>query len=151
MSLPNLQAALMLIRENPTADFVGPRTAESVAQAEQMLGVKFPESYRQFLLCLGAGSVRGCELYGIVDNEGTASGVPSVVWLTQRLRDSCGFPPSLIAISDTGYGGYHAIDTARGDSPVVEWQPFDASEACCAIADDFGAYLFEIAEWAKQP
>jgi hypothetical protein len=58
----------------------------------------------------------------------------------------------MILVSDTGYGGYYAIDvsqkTAGGDSPIVEWQPLDPPDTRRPIAEDFGAFFWEVVQWA---
>jgi len=73
------------------------------------------------------GSVHGREFYGIIGPDFDNSSLPDAVWLTPDERESSQLPMSSTLISETGDGGYYAIDnslkTADGESPVAEWWP----------------------------
>ena len=153
MSISDLQRAIETIARMPNAHFDGPKPESLIAGAEHALGLTFPPTYRAFLSCLGCGSLGGYEFYGVIKDDFEHSGVPDAIWLTLKTRKTAGLLDTLILVSDTGYGGYYAIDLSRraasGESPVVEWQAFDTPEVHRLIAEDFGAFLWEIVEWAQ--
>ena len=104
--------------------FSGGALKDEIKEAQQSLGVLFPEDYRQFLACYGAGSFGGCEIYGILPAADTP-GIPDGIWATRYLRQKYQLPEAYIAVAFDGYGGYFCIDTgSRGKDglcPVVLW------------------------------
>jgi len=149
MSMQDLNTAIDLIPGIPGAGFHGPQPDTLIESAEKVLGLRFPPTYREFLRRLGYGHVPGCDFYGLIHSDFENSALPDAVWITLRDRKSEGLSSSVIYISDTGYGGYYAIDTSQktpeGESPVVvawgaddDW--FNVGET---IAEDFGAFLLE--------
>ena len=81
MSMQNLLGALEIIKRNPAkADFVGPRPEKIVAAAEERLGLKFPQTYRHFLLSLGAGNFGSEEFYGVIHENFENASVPNGIW-----------------------------------------------------------------------
>ena len=140
--------SLDLIRNHDAvAHFIGPRDAGLISQAETVLGLQFPPTYRCFLRRFGCGSIAGLEIYGIVDENFTDSSVPDGVWLTLTEREHSQLPTPLVLITDTGDGGYFAIDTSRtngsGENPIVVWFPglSKSLESAETIAEDFGEFL----------
>jgi hypothetical protein len=142
MSLQNYQSAKSLIEESG-GDFEGPKPEALVASAEQALGLKFPPSYRRFLLELGCGDLNGLEIYGVIDEKFEGSSVPDGIWLTLNERQSIGLNHACVLIGDGGDGTYYAIDTrsvdGNGESPVVRLS-VDGTQAE-PEASSFGAYL----------
>jgi hypothetical protein len=67
-------------------------------EAESALGICFPPSYRAFLQAFGAGSIRGREIYGILDGDYQNSAIPDGIWLTLQERQSSGLPESLVIV-----------------------------------------------------
>ncbi|MBF6614712.1 MAG: SMI1/KNR4 family protein [Chloroflexi bacterium] len=106
------------------ADFVGPIPFEEVWVAENLLGVTFSDSYREFLQRYGAGSFAGLPVYGLGVPDDT---LPSVVFATNALRKSDDFfPGDLVVIQDSGQGDLLCLATSRlkdGECPVVQWIP----------------------------
>lgn len=150
MSMMNLHQALQLIRDNEDqADFVGPRDESLIQAAEAALGLSFPPTYRRFLKEKGCGSIAGAEFYGIINDNFINSSVPNGIWLTLDERKTSNLPTTLILISDTGDGGYYAIDTSRrdnqGESPVIVWFPgfSNVGGEGEEVAEDFGAFILE--------
>jgi hypothetical protein len=146
----HLSEAINLIGENASiAHFSGPKPEELVKGAEELLGLKFPPTYRAFLLHLGAGSIAGAEFYGIAKGGLMTPKVPNAIWLTMDERRSTQLPTSFVVVSDTGDGGYYVIDVSQktpdGDSPVIEWWPAlpNAEGNGKKVASDFGSFLFE--------
>jgi hypothetical protein len=144
MSLQDYQTAKSLIEETG-GDFEGPKPEALVASAEQALGLKFPPSYRLFLLELGCGDLNGLEFYGVINEKFEGSSVPNGIWLTLNERQSIGLDHAYILIGDGGDGTYYAIDTRSvdetGESPVMRLS-VDGTQAK-PVASSFGAYLLE--------
>jgi hypothetical protein len=117
--------------------------------AESALGLSFPPTYRRFLKERGCGDLAGAEFYGLVDEDFENSSIPDGIWLTMRQRRSSNLPRSLILVSETGNGGYYAIDTrrrdSRGESPVIVWFPglSNVEGPVGEVAEDFGAFMFQ--------
>jgi hypothetical protein len=142
MSLQDYQTAKSLIEE-AGGDFEGEKSEALIVAAEQALEVKFPPSYRQFLLEMGCGDVNGLEIYGVINDKFEGSSVPNGIWLTLNERRSAGLNHAYILIGEGGDGTYYAIDTCRsgesGENPVIRIS-LDGSESE-PVADSFGAYL----------
>jgi len=138
-----MEAALRLVDKNASvARFVGPRSPELVATAESALGVRFPPTYRRFLLELGAGDIAGESFYGVIGADFVHSRVPDGIWLTLDERRN-GLPIPLVIVSSSGDGIWYALDTSRtdasGESPVVALSlPGSPPKQ---IASDFGAFF----------
>lgn len=150
MSMSNLEQALDLIRDNEdSADFVGPRDLLLVESAEAALGLTFPPTYRRFLLEMGCGDIAGVEIYGLIDGNFAHSTIPNGIWLTLDERRTTKLPRPLILVSETGDGGYYAIDRghidSQGESPVIVWFPGLSTMGgeVEQVGEDFGAFLLE--------
>lgn len=146
--MDDYERAVDLIEGEGGGDFVGPRPAELIARAEQVLGFRFPPTYRRFLLEYGAGSVGGTELYGVIHDDFENSSIPDGVWNNLELRRE-GQPETLYAFFDVGDGEQFCLDTGHvaddGEMPVVAVY-FDDEERE-EIAPDFGrAFLMLIEE-----
>ena len=75
MSISEVESAIDLIRGySGRKHYVGGRSSDLIRAAETALGVEFPPSYKKFLKELGAGSIRGREVYGITDDNFTDLG-----------------------------------------------------------------------------
>src|SRR5438105_11846156 len=87
MSTLDLDRALEAIRgAGDRAHFVGPRSKALVDAAERALGLRFPPRYRRFAELLGAGSVGGFEVYGVVNDNFERARVPDGIWATLEER-----------------------------------------------------------------
>jgi hypothetical protein len=124
--MASIEKAAEIIDANPElADFVGPVPFEEVWVAEGQLEVTFPQSYREFLQRYGAGTFGGRSVYGLGVPD---TGLPSVVYATQALRESDDFfPGDLVVVEDTGEGDLLCLATSRmneeNECPVVQWIP----------------------------
>lgn len=143
------EEALALIEDHlDEADFEA-QPEERVARAEQELGLRFPPSYRRFLLELGAGGVGGEEIYGLINDDFEDARPPQTVGLTQELRRAGHVSDALIVIYNLGQGSYFAIDTdaagAGDEAPVVAFTPgiHQAGDELEVVASDFGAFFLE--------
>jgi cell wall assembly regulator SMI1 len=123
--------------------FHGNMTEELIINAENYLKLKFPKSYREFLLEYGNGFFNGHEFYGICKEDFINSSIPDAIWLTMNERNKFNLDNSLILIKEsTEY--YFAIDTSRninGENPVIDLIPGVKKEECEIVADDFGTFF----------
>jgi antitoxin YobK len=146
VSWSDLTQALELIERSGGGSFAGPQPESRIACAEQLLGLVFPPTYREFLERLGCGSIFGEEFYGLVHADFEFSCVPNGVWVTLDERCTARLPRSLIVVGATGYGGLYAIDTSQkneaGESPVVEWW-LGSPPSQAIVAEDFGTFLWQ--------
>jgi hypothetical protein len=153
MSVLDLRAAFEIIEKNKErADFVGPRSEALVEIVEQRLNVRFPPTYREFVLKYGAGNVGAVEICGVISDEIDNDSIPNGAWLTSDLRAKSALPSNCVAIGETGDGGYYCIilgDTA--ESPVGIFMPGSPSTKgrIEIIAEDFGRFLrMQLARYA---
>jgi hypothetical protein len=147
MSMKDFEEALRLIAENEDqADFVGPRDAALVDKAERTLGIKFPPSYRRFLLELGAGNFGAFEIYGVIDEDWDESSVPDGIWYTLNERAESDLPQHLLIIAAAGDGPLYCLRLGKEkEPPVIYYSPgLDEEEQDSEIAaESFGAFLLE--------
>jgi len=126
--------------------FVGPAPAAKVEESERMLGVAFPPSYRAFVEQMGAGSVLGREVYGVVPDP-SASGPPNVVSATLSARESLALPERFVIVVDLDDSSAIALDTGNADSdgevPVVRIWPGEEGDELVEgeVASDFGSFF----------
>ena len=150
MSITHIKTALKLISEHvELADFENHKSEKLIKKAEQVLGIKYPPSYRMFLKQLGCGSIAGQEFYGLVDENFNKSGIPDGVWLTLNERISSNLPENLIIISSAGDGMDFVLDSDQPNSnneyPVVAWIPglSKMDDKLEVVAPDFGEFFLE--------
>lgn len=143
MSMQAFEKARELIEEIGGGDFDGAKPESLVAKAETALGVKFPPSYRQFLLDFGCGDINGVEVYGLINDNFEKSTVPNGIWLTLNERHSINLDPAYVIVGDGGDGTYYALDTGQadsyGESPVMRLS-LDGKQSK-KVANDFGSYF----------
>lgn len=143
MSMQDYESARQLINDSEDADFDGEKPEELVLKAEAALGVKFPPTYRRFLLEFGCGDIGGEEIYGIIDENFESSSVPNGIWLTLDERKTGNLPPNYIIVYAGGDGSYCAIDTAQvregNESPVVRLAVDKTLVE--EVASNFGSFL----------
>ena len=126
------------------AHWFGPVDEREIARVEHLLGIAFPQDYRQFLSKQGAGAAGSIELYGLGCDEAC---LPSLLWLI-RCLEADGFvrPAPLVPFNEVGNGDYAALLAAPlGDhatGAVVYWSPRrDDRLDLEAAAASFGAWL----------
>jgi hypothetical protein len=153
MSMQDYEDAKELVRElldrtHGVSTFVGPKPERLIKLAQKRLSMKFPETYRRFLLEYGAGGVGGVEFYGVVQEEFEQSGYPDVVWLTLKGRREWYLPKFLLPVYDLGDGELFCLDFRKkeGDEvKVVGFTPrYSTSEQSLDIvAEDFGKLFLD--------
>ncbi|HTS82715.1 MAG TPA: SMI1/KNR4 family protein [Myxococcaceae bacterium] len=150
MTVEKYRRARELITKAGGGDFAGPKPESLVARAEEALGLRFPPSYRQFLLELGCGDVGGFEVYGVVDDDFVHSSVPDAIWMTLEERRNVGLDPRYLVIGTLGDGTLDCLDTVHlgrdGEAPVVQLS--SEGEDPVRLADSFGEYFLTEVESA---
>jgi hypothetical protein len=130
----------------------GPQPPWLVAEAEAVLDVSFPPTYRQFLRQLGQVALFGDVMYGI-PGERTMFWT-DVVEMNSFQRRSRGLLPHLVVfwLEEHTYPAYLVIDTslrdAAGESPIRRWYGIDSPPEAelDIVAPDFGAAALMIAQ-----
>jgi hypothetical protein len=111
------------MRAEATRDFYGrPAPEEDIRQAEEALGVSFPDSYCWFLMEFGAAEWPQL-IYGVRTGNWTWA---DLVRLTKESRQALNapIPLHLLPFSPDGWGNDYCMDTSRlveGECPVVFW------------------------------
>lgn len=129
-----------------SAECAGCLSEESVSEAELVLSVSFPPSYRDFLLNFGAAEVGFYRIAGIAAEQAmlTPPRWLNVVTHSNQLRRSFGdlLPRGHIAISDDGGENKFFLDTStsnsEGECPVVVLGP---GRDGVIVAPDFAHFV----------
>lgn len=105
-------------------DVSGPVGDDSIAQAEAILGVKFPAEYCELLRHYGAVSAPGVEVYGLLDRavDGSPPMWQDVVSVTKKLREwnQIGAEKKeFLPFSDDGTGVYFFFDTSKAPETSI--------------------------------
>jgi antitoxin YobK len=123
-----------------------------ILQAEEALGVRFPDSYRVFLSRYGALSKDGFEIAGLCEPSTTQSN--NLLWLdvivcTKQIRRSLHgqLPGQFVFVSDDGSDIKYFIDTstfnACNESPVIALGPNTNS---VIVASDFFEFALKLSK-----
>lgn len=149
MSMKDYEKASSLIKQYlDNAYFIGSRSEALVGAAEQALNLKFPVTYRRFVLEYGAGGLGGEEIYGVINENFEHSGGADAVWNTLELRRRVEFSNDYIAIYSVGDGEVFCLDlgtSMNNEPPVIAFEPglelrYQTREV---ITQDFGAFLLQ--------
>ncbi|MGG2091467.1 SMI1/KNR4 family protein [Bacillus sp. S13(2024)] len=151
MSWDNYKKAITLMAEyEDECDFVGERSEDVVKKAEQALGLRFSNMYRDFVKRYGAGNFGGEEIYGVIGEDFENSSVPDAIWVTLTERKESNLPQNVLVITDTGMGEWYCLDfnqcNAEGEPLVITYdsglepdeQKYDR------IANNFGDFLLAL-------
>lgn len=146
----SIDKALEIIEANiEESDFIGEIDEKTIIEAENKLNVKFPKSYREFLKQYGLGDIFGEEIYGLGTEE---TGIPNLVWITNKFREKESLPNNLICFYFADDGEYFCLDCSKvqgindDNAPVVSYvsgiplseQPFEI------ISKNFGDFLLDL-------
>lgn len=123
------------------ADFCGKIDESRINRAEELLSIKFPPSYREFLSLFGCGDLFSVEIFGIInDPDSDSKALPNGVWLTLS-EHGVGMNKKLIIISETGDGAYYVLDSSApdklGEYPVLLLDDSGDLEFVASNFDDF--------------
>ena len=98
-----------------------------IAEAEHILKVTFPPSYRRFLEQLGECDIEGEEFYGVWRHRDDPTQLMGTVHFTLQDRDDVDLPPAMLVLQYDGMGGTYVLDTSQpdqdGEAPVLAYQP----------------------------
>lgn len=128
----NSSVASRLDRVFSSAVCHGPVHESEVERAEEKLGVRFPASYREYLLKYGASFGNGIEVAGLPVSDRTEPDQPPqwahVVENTLRARrPPAPLPSKYIEFSDDGSECRYLLDVGHfdtsGEAPVVALEP----------------------------
>lgn len=125
MGILSLQKGIKLIDGHPKSFFKGSNSEILINKAEFFLQLKFPSSYKLFLLELGCGSFMDKEFYGIIDENFEKGVVPNGIWLTWHERQYSELDKNLIIVGDSD-DGYFVLNTKKmydNECPVCIWLP----------------------------
>lgn len=130
--------------------FFGPVTDDEITRAENLLSVRFPDSYRYFLKKYGVGNYADVELYGIIHNSVPGDSAPCAVWFTLEERKNPEFPPDFVVLYASGYGPLYCLatsETVEGDCPVREWNYKKvARDESSLISEEFSQFVLNKAQ-----
>lgn len=148
MSYKDYEKAVKLIEENEDLkDDIGGCSHKLIELAEKKLNLKFPRSYKDFLLKFGVLSFGSEEIYGIVREDFDNSRVPDAIWYTLVERREVKMPEWLLVIYDTGSEELFCLNlnniNDEGEPIVVSFVPgLDIEyQTYEEIAKDFGEFL----------
>ncbi len=127
-------------------DFGAGATNNDIRQAEDILKVRLPNSYKAFLLEFGWGGVEHFEIYGL------GRGVPKyldLIYMTRSEREEVEPPLKrhLIPVLNDGGGNHYCLDTSKlsnGECPIVFWAHDDemgSNQQPDQIAHNFSEWL----------
>ncbi|WP_444940913.1 SMI1/KNR4 family protein [Microbulbifer sp. ZKSA004] len=101
-----------------------PESSQHIKEVEEALKVILPKSYKYFLDKYGNLSFDGETFYGLTKSGKAATAAPSVIFVTNTLRQRGDLSDSMIAIKTSGYGPNFCIDLSEvdehGEGPVYE-------------------------------
>ena len=155
MSMQDFEKAKELVTEalkkpGIISTFVGLKPVTLVYLAQDCLAVKFPETYRRFLLDYGAGGIGSFEIFGVIqENFGDHDYFHiDVVWLTLKDRREWNLPIFLVPVFNLGDGELFCLDlrNKEGDeAKVVGFTPdFNKAEQNLdVVAEDFGKLFLD--------
>ncbi len=149
MSMNDLLKAFDLIEKNrEKSDFeIETKSEELIYQAEKILGMKFPPTYRLFLINYGCGGISSFEIFGVIDGNFERPGELNSVWLNLEERKTANLPLNFIIVSKTGYGPSYVLDSSHkdknGEYPVLLWMGGLPETPTEKVNEDFGEFLLE--------
>lgn len=131
----------LLTEYEDMADVGHPQSATKIEEAESRLGVRFPETYKEFLKKWGTISFGPKEYLGI--GSGTSQ---DAVEFTLKKRKAVGLPDNLVIVCDNEGDEYICLDTSnlndQGECPVIGWD-VPTSQPSRKKSDRFDEYLLQ--------
>ncbi|SAI25821.1 SMI1 / KNR4 family [Bordetella ansorpii] len=117
---------------------------DMIQQAESMLGVRFPVSYRAFLATYGAIEI-DCQSFAGLTTEGKVGDDGDVVSFTRYAREDYRLPDPYVALDFQDGDFWLCLDTSQvdqqGESPVVLVSPVDGKRSGPAVAESWASFL----------
>ncbi len=143
-AMESVRVLIALVRANEdTAVYGGRCSPESIAMAEEAMGLAFPPSYRKFIEEYGTCDFGSQSFLGMYVIDGELWGSHGA---TLEAREA-GMPHHLIEVAHDGMGGTIALDASQpdadGEYPVVVWEAPD-QPVLELLAPSFGAYALDV-------
>jgi antitoxin YobK len=152
MSYNSLQQAFSLLEQNKDlCEDIAPQELSKIDEAQKILAITFPNSYKKFLEIYGHLMFDGQHIYGLYNNAIIANTKDERISNQDPI-----FPNKLLVIHALGNGELSCLDTSQmdeqGECPVVAWYfgaklPNGKFEV---LAEDFGAFLLEKVKWGLE-
>ncbi|WP_034263733.1 SMI1/KNR4 family protein [Actinospica robiniae] len=123
-----------------------PPDAALIEEAEQILGVTFPPSYRHFLAEIGGCDIEGEEFYGLFRRRDDPQQIMGTASFSLQERQDSQMPATMLVLQYDGMGGIYVLDTAQtdadGEAPVLVYLPpwVTNGRPLEYIASSFGAF-----------
>lgn len=114
------EQVMLRLPQSPHIRFGAGVTETEVASAENDLGVRFPDSFRQYLLSIGWCDIGSDELYGLGNDLPNV--YRDVVKHTQAEREVISLPQSFVVVCVNGWGNLICLQTdemEKGECPVI--------------------------------
>lgn len=138
----NIEVVAKRISRLESVDLVGKVPDALIARAEEILGVRFPPQYRDFLSAFGCGGVDSEQFIGLGGDD-----YLDIVKLSRRLREGPNpLPSRLLPLRADGFGNYECFDTSRpteaGEFAIVEWNHEGGPDHDCRVlAESYGEWF----------
>ncbi len=142
----------LLKNNNVVYDFSGEKSGQIIQKVEEMLEVKFPNSYNYFLKKLGYFSLGDFAVYGIISDSSKNIKNTGIVYGVLNDRENFAVPHHMINFFDIGNGDSYALDLSQmneeGECPVVVWPigGYEATPVLEVVAPDFGKFFLDMVE-----
>lgn len=117
-------------------DFFGEVSEVDIQNAEETLGLKFPQRFRKFIKKYGSGGICGVEILGVQGKLGA-----SVVKATERWR-KLGLSNDLIVIEDSGEFVRCIYSADVDDERIFTWNR--GGKELSARYDTFDDYVIDM-------
>lgn len=131
----------------------GPASDDQVSKLEDLLQLRLPESFKEFLKAYGGGGVIGAEISGIEENDASLDSGGTVYGDTLTAREDYELPDGLVVIFFRDDEICWCLDTTsegpNGECPVVSYSLFHR-KIDNKIADNFNDFLKEYLELRSQ-
>lgn len=148
MGLHEYAEAKRLMQHYPDwMHFVGPGDPDAIRLAEIALGLRFPPSYRQFLLDYALGFFGAKSFSGVKDANFEVGSSSNTVWETLSCRRDYNLPTNLVYIQNGILDEDFFLQiNGEGESPVVSYNVglgLDPNQTPVVIAPDFGTFFLD--------
>lgn len=150
MSYNDYLTAVELIEKNKQLlHAIYPQKEQVIQDVENLLKMKFPKSYRDFLkrygmLLIGAKSVFGLDNIEIYDKYRDENMVCNTLD-ERKFNYDVPFPLSFVSVYNLGDGEKFCLDTAKmneeGECPIVGWYFGRIESLKDDVGEDFGDFL----------
>lgn len=155
MSLKDLDKCFDLIEKNFSSSetgFLKHKKEVLIKQAEKILDLKFPLSYKTFIRKVGHGGPGAAFMPGIYTDSLDELKSGGIVYGVLNDRKTLNYPDYLIGIYDVGEGTTYCLDTSQigqdGECPVVAWPigGYEETPILKIVSKDFGEFFLKKVE-----